>query len=104
MWLGTGELEVYDFIGFSDEAVRAYCSLNDEERAIFRESYVMFYRACLHIAVIGHAAGFPDDGIVARWLRSTTPQARISIYSRRIYFVIDRVGKTIQVVRIGKCS
>jgi hypothetical protein len=107
MWLDNNKLEVTDFIGFSDEVAYSYhYSLSDEERAIFRESYIAFYRACLHIAVTGRASGLSERevAILSNWLRSTTTSVQIRVQCRLIYFVIARVADGIQVVNIGKYS
>jgi len=105
MWLGNGEIEVDDFIGFSDEAARTYCYLlNNEEKAIFREDYVMLYRACLHIAVTGRAAGFSDSRILEEWLKSRATGVPISIQCRHFHFMMARADKSIQVTKIRKCS
>jgi hypothetical protein len=92
MWQDSNRVDVFEFVGCSDEAVNTYCfDLSLEERKLFQDGLVLLYRACLHIAVTGHASflSLEDNSILAGWMRGQEhPSLRVSCGD--IYFLVQK--------------
>lgn len=105
MWQDSNWIDVFEFMGCSDDAVNTYCyDLSLDERKFFQDAFVLFYRSCLHVAVTGyaHCLSREDNATLSEWMQDEE-ETSIRVCCGAIYFLAQRAKRRrgFEVCQIG---